>query len=106
MTTGEKVGLQNTLAQFRFNMPGGGPRHRCSDHSQGSMPAIRSLCTMVAPGGATVVEFKVDVPGNYTLVDHALSRAEKGLAGTLVVTGDENPDIFRSDEPVDPKSGH
>lgn len=71
-----------------------------------SPPLTDVQTTMVAPGGATVVEFKVDVPGNYTLVDHALSRAEKGLAGTLVVTGDENPDIFRSDEPVDPKSGH
>src|SRR5690554_3019569 len=71
-----------------------------------SPPLTDVQTTMVPPGGATIVEFKVDVPGNYTLVDHALSRAEKGLAGTLVVTGDENPDIFRSDEPVDPKSGH
>lgn len=71
-----------------------------------SPPLTDVQTTMVAPGGATIVEFKVDVPGNYTLVDHALSRAEKGLAGTLVVKGDENPDIFRSDEPVDPNSGH
>jgi hypothetical protein len=33
----------------------------------------------VAAGGAVVVEFKVDVPGYYTLVDHALARSERGL---------------------------
>ena len=28
----------------------------------------------VAPGGAVITEFKTKVPGNYTLVDHALAR--------------------------------
>lgn len=64
-----------------------------------SPPLTDVQTTMVPPGGATIVEFKLDVPGHYTLVDHALSRAEKGLAGTLVVTGDEDPDIFRAHEP-------
>lgn len=48
----------------------------------------------VPPGGAWVVEFKVDVPGNYILVDHALSRLERGLVGILHVEGPENPDVF------------
>jgi len=48
----------------------------------------------VPPGGATIVEFKVTVPGDYKLVDHALGRVAKGAAGTLTVTGDANPDIF------------
>jgi len=64
-----------------------------------SPPLTDVQTTMVPPGGATIVEFKLDVPGHYTLVDHALSRAEKGLAGTLVVTGDEDPDIFHAQEP-------
>lgn len=71
-----------------------------------SPPLTDVQTTLVAPGGATVVELKLDVPGNYTLVDHALSRAEKGLAGTLVVTGDEDHDIFHSTEPIDHSSGH
>jgi len=50
----------------------------------------------VGPGSAAMVEFKVDVPGRYILVDHALSRMEKGLAGFLHVTGPENPDIFHA----------
>lgn len=67
-----------------------------------SPPLTDVQTTMVAPGGATMVEFKVDVPGNYTLVDHALSRMEKGLVGVLNVTGPENHDIFHSQEAVDP----
>lgn len=51
--------------------------------------------TTVAPGGATMVEFGLDVPGRYILVDHALSRMEKGLAGFLHAEGEENPEIFR-----------
>jgi plastocyanin len=48
----------------------------------------------VPPGGATIVQFKVDVPGDYKLVDHALGRVAKGAVGTLKVTGKNDPDIF------------
>jgi len=48
----------------------------------------------VAPGGAVITEFKTKVPGNYTLVDHALARAERGLVGILSVEGPPNPDIY------------
>jgi nitrite reductase (NO-forming) len=58
----------------------------------------------VPAGGAVITEVKLDVPGNYTLVDHALSRAERGLVGILHVEGAANPDIY--DGPVDPGSGH
>lgn len=71
-------------------------------YDQGSLtspPLTDVQTTLVAPGGATMVEFKVDVPGTYTLVDHALSRAEKGLAGTLVVAGEEDPEIFHAHDP-------
>ncbi|MBL8062963.1 MAG: nitrite reductase, copper-containing [Anaerolineales bacterium] len=50
--------------------------------------------TLVPPGGATMVEFDLEVPGNFILVDHALSRLQRGLAGYLVVEGDPNPDII------------
>jgi nitrite reductase (NO-forming) len=71
-----------------------------------SLPAKNVQTTTVAPGGATMVEFKVEVPGRYILVDHALSRMEKGLAGFLYVTGKENPDIFRTASTPDASSGH
>jgi nitrite reductase (NO-forming) len=41
-----------------------------------------------------ITEFKLDVPGNYTLVDHALARMERGLVGILSVEGAANPEIF------------
>ena len=48
----------------------------------------RGIQTVTVPaGGAVIVEFKLDVPGNYILVDHALSRAERGLVGILHVEG-------------------
>jgi nitrite reductase (NO-forming) len=55
----------------------------------------------VPPGGAAAVDFKVEVPGTYMLVDHALSRAARGLIGQLVVEGDENPEIFRPHQAPD-----
>jgi len=60
-----------------------------------SEPLENVQTTTVAPGGATMVEFGLDVPGRYILVDHALSRAEKGLAGFLHAEGEENPGIYR-----------
>ena len=51
--------------------------------------------TIVPAGGAAIVEFKVDIPGSYTLVDHSIFRAfNKGALGQLKVEGDENPEIM------------
>jgi nitrite reductase (NO-forming) len=53
--------------------------------------------TLIPAGGAAIVEFKVDVPGRFLLVDHSISRAmDKGALGSLVVTGDTRPDIFKA----------
>jgi nitrite reductase (NO-forming) len=66
---------------------------------------LRGVQTVTVPaGGAVITEFKVDVPGNYMLVDHALSRAERGLAGMLHVEGLPNPEIF--DGKIEPGSSH
>jgi nitrite reductase (NO-forming) len=51
--------------------------------------------TGVPAGGATTVEFTVEVPGKYVLVDHSLGRAMKGAVGILMVDGPENPDVFQ-----------
>jgi nitrite reductase (NO-forming) len=50
--------------------------------------------TLVPAGGATMVEFTVDYPGSYALVDHSLGRMTKGAVGILQVEGPENPEIF------------
>jgi nitrite reductase (NO-forming) len=52
--------------------------------------------TAVLPGGSSIVEFTVDVPGKFLLVDHALARMNKGAWAVLEVTGDEQKDIFTS----------
>ena len=55
--------------------------------------------TLVPSGGATIVEFKVDVPGTFILVDHSLTRAfNKGALGMLKVTGAENRVIYSGKE--------
>jgi nitrite reductase (NO-forming) len=59
----------------------------------------------VAPGGATMVDITLEVPGTYALVDHALSRVEKGLVGHLKVTGPENPEIFKEGMPEEKTAG-
>jgi nitrite reductase (NO-forming) len=62
--------------------------------AMGSPISTNVQTTTVAPGGAAMVEFKLEVPGRYILVDHALSRLERGLAGFLIVEGEENPAVF------------
>jgi nitrite reductase (NO-forming) len=78
-------------------------------YSEGSLtapPLTDVQTTTVAPGGATMVEFTVEVPGRYLLVDHALSRLEKGAAGYLEVAGADNPDVFFAPEGESDNSGH
>ena len=66
-------------------------------------PPLTNVQTVtVPPGGATVVDFKIDRGGHYVLVDHALSRAERGLAGYLIVDGPENDAIMHAG-PADQK---
>ncbi|MCU0791474.1 MAG: copper-containing nitrite reductase [Opitutaceae bacterium] len=55
--------------------------------------------TLVPAGGSTIVDFKVNVPGTYVLVDHSLSRAfNKGAIGMLKVAGPEDRVIYSGKE--------
>ncbi|CAN7450154.1 copper-containing nitrite reductase [Polaromonas sp. LjRoot131] len=67
-------------------------------YSEGSFTGIKHdvQTTLVAPGGATIVEIKVQQPGSYLLVDHALSRAGKGAVGVLEVTGEAVPGVYKA----------
>lgn len=73
-----------------------------------SAPRENVQTTTVPPGGAAIVEFKVDYPGKYVLVDHALSRAGKGLLGILEVTGKADATIYRNhgDGPAGDMTAH
>src|SRR3569623_1893919 len=78
----------------------GGPNYTSSFHVIGEIfdrayqlgsvtsPPIENVQSIVVPpGSANIVEFKLEVPGRYVQVDHALARAERGLAGYLIVEG-------------------
>jgi nitrite reductase (NO-forming) len=95
----------------------GGPNFTSSFHVIGEIfdkvynlggltnPPMEGIQTVtVAPGGAVITEFKLHVPGNYTIVDHALARLERGLAGLLIVEGTPNPEIYNGT--VMPGMGH
>ena len=95
----------------------GGPNYTSSFHVIGEIfdkvytyggvisPPLEGIQTVsVAPGGAVITEFKTQVPGNYTLVDHALARTERGLSGILSVEGAPNPEIYNGK--VMPGMGH
>jgi nitrite reductase (NO-forming) len=69
-----------------------------------SEPLTDVQTTLVPAGGATMVEFTLEVPGRYILVDHSLSRLERGLVGFLEVDGPENKEIY--DGPMGGAAGH
>jgi nitrite reductase (NO-forming) len=47
--------------------------------------------TLIPAGGSVMVEFGLEVPGTYILVDHSIFRAfNKGAVGMIKVSGDEN----------------
>jgi len=118
LTTDENALRANVGETVRIFFGVGGPNKISSFHVIGeifdrvyelasitSPPLTNVQTTLVPPGGATMVEFGVEVPGRYILVDHALSRMERGLAGYLYVEGDEQPDIFHGDQLTE-GSGH
>jgi nitrite reductase (NO-forming) len=95
----------------------GGPTYTSSFHVIGEIfdkvylfggvlsPPLQGLQTVTVPaGGAVITEFKLQVPGNYTLLDHAIARSERGLSGVLSVEGPPNKDIFNGQ--VMPGMGH
>lgn len=52
--------------------------------------------TLIPSGGAAMIEFKVNAPGEYTLVDHSVFRAfNKGALAQLEVSGDENHKVYK-----------
>lgn len=118
LTTDENAMHAQVGESVRIYFGVGGPNFTSSMHMIGeifdrvydqasltSPPLTDVQTTLVPPGGATVVEFTVDVPGRYILVDHALSRLERGLVGFLEVDGEEQPDIFHG-EGTSNSAGH
>jgi len=59
--------------------------------------------TLIPSGGSSIIEFGLDVPGTFLLVDHSIFRTfHKGTVGMLKVEGEAQPMIFKSDaKPVE-----
>lgn len=66
--------------------------------------------TLIPAGGASIVDFKVQVPGKYILVDHSIFRAmNKGAIAMLEVGGAANSQIYsgkQRDEVYLPEGGN
>ncbi len=65
----------------------------------GSHPQENVQTTLIPSGGAAYVEFRVEVPGTYILVDHSIFRAfNKGALGMLKVEGADNKALYTGKE--------
>lgn len=59
-----------------------------------TQPLENIQTTVIPAGGAAMIEFKLEVPGSYLLVDHALARIDRGAWGVLQVTGPADEEIY------------
>ena len=106
--TGEDTIKANVGDTMRIYFGVGGPNTISSFHVIGEIfDRVYSLAStenaplesvqtvLVAPGGAVIVDITFDVPANYILVDHALTRAfHKGAIGIIEVTGAEDTTVY------------
>jgi nitrite reductase (NO-forming) len=61
----------------------------------GSVPQHNVQTTLIPAGGAAIVDFRAEVPGDYVLVDHSIFRAfTKGAIGILQVSGKDNVAVY------------
>lgn len=104
--TGDNAITANVGETVRLYVGNGGPNLTSSFHvigeifdnvhiEGGSILNKNVQTTSIPAGGAAIVDFKVDVPGTFILVDHAIFRAfNKGALGMLKVSGEENKKLY------------
>lgn len=104
--TGDNAITANVGETVRLFVGNGGPNLVSSFHVIGEIFDVVRVeggdlinnniqTTLIPAGGAAIVEFKVDVPGTFILVDHSIFRAfNKGALGMLKVQGEKNPAIY------------
>jgi len=86
--------IRSTVGFAYHGAPPCGVHHVYEGASLGSPPLTGVQTVSVPPGGATVVDFKIARPGRFSIVDHALSRLERGLVGFLIVEGAQDDGIM------------
>ncbi|MEL1253010.1 copper-containing nitrite reductase [Flavobacterium sp. DGU38] len=104
--TGDKSITAKVGETVRIFMGNGGPNLVSSFHvigeifdkvhvEGGDMINKNVQTTLIPAGGSAIVEFKVEVPGTFILVDHSIFRAfNKGALGMLKVEGEENKKVY------------
>lgn len=104
--TGDNAITANVGETVRLYVGNGGPNLVSSFHVIGEIfdrvhieggDAINDnvQTTLIPAGGASIVEFKVDVPGTFILVDHSIFRAfNKGALAMLKVSGHEDKEVY------------
>jgi nitrite reductase (NO-forming) len=107
---GDKALRANVGETVRIFVGNGGPNLVSSFHvigeifdrvyPEGGMRIQENVQTTVIPsGGSAIVEFKVEIPGTYILVDHSIFRAfNKGALAMLKVDGPEHKDVYSGKE--------
>ncbi|NCT67905.1 MAG: nitrite reductase, copper-containing [Rhodanobacteraceae bacterium] len=108
--TGDKALAAKTGETVRLFVGNGGPNLVSSFHvigeifdkvqpEGGTHPQENVQTTLIPAGGAATVEFHLEVPGSYVLVDHSIFRAfNKGALAILKVDGPENKAIYSGKE--------
>ncbi len=104
--SGERALTANVGETVRLYVGNGGPNLIASFHvigeifdrvwdEAGSTPNTNIQTTLVPAGGAAIVEFRVEVPGTFILVDHSIFRAfNKGALGMLRVDGPADSSVY------------
>lgn len=104
--TGDNAITANVGETVRLYVGNGGPNLTSSFHvigeifdkvhiEGGDLINTNVQTTSIPSGGAAMVEFKVEVPGTFIIVDHAIFRAfNKGALGMLKVTGEDNKKLY------------
>lgn len=107
---GDKALQANVGETVRLYIGNGGPNLVSSFHvigeifdkvyyEGGSKTQENVQTTLVPAGGSAIVEYKVEAPGTYVLVDHSLFRAfNKGALGMMKVDGGDALEIYSGKE--------
>ena len=69
-----------------------------------SPPLTGIQTSSIPPGAAAIVELKASMPGQFAMMDHAMSRMEKGNMAILQVKGPENTALMHAG-PASPAEG-
>lgn len=74
------------------------------DYLLGSLtsPPLSSVQTAsVPPGAAAILEFHATAPGQFAMMDHAMSRMAKGLMATFEISGAQNATLMHAGPATD-----